>query len=1162
VSSNNFDGSDWPAGGQESSQGADGDWGGRDGYGRRRYSSEQYPGGQRSDRQGDYSRQQGRYAGPRGDNGGDRSGGYPERPGRDGYRGGQQSGGYDAPAGGGRQPAPRRDSDDSRFWGESAGRTDGGRGSHARGSDPRDGRQAGGRQAGGRHGGGRHGADRPGAGADDWGGNSWDRARPGGAAPTDDGQATGWGGYRDELRRGLNRVTGGFRAATGQWSGSFRSVGDQISGSFRAVGDRIQGGRGRWGNSDPFATSPDGSVDPRATQAGQGQRGYGPDYGRPGYGPGGRPPGGPGGRGPGGPGGPGQGGPGQGGPGQGGPGQGGPGQGGPGGPRRPGGPRAKRKGDWWRHWTWKKALAVSGAAVGIFVLALIGGFYYLYSSTEVPTALATGINDQNSTVYYSDGTTELGTFSVVDRTNLDYSQIPMQLQDAVVAIEDRSFWTEGAISPTGILRSAYDDLTSSGGNLAGGSTITQEFVRQYYSYNDIGTQQTASRKIKEIFVAMKVSKTKNKQWVMQHYLNAIYLGDNAYGVQAASETYFGEPVSQLTVAQDAVIAAIIQQPANYPEKQYRPELIDRWNSVLQGMVAMGKLTPAQAAAQKFPKLLTDSPTFTPQYGTAASSNEPWAGYDMNVVESELTTYDGYTLSQLEQNGLKIVTTFDQHDENELYSAVQQNVQAMATDGGPLPSYARVGAELQDSQTGAILAIYAGPGMNETASQCAASDCQLDTAIGTREQVGSSFKPYVLSEAVMEGMNVKTSTLNGFSPLWVPPDSMPMVLSTTDTSKKAPESFQFNNDSDENLGPLTVQNAFAQSSNTAFTDLAHRVGTQNIINLAQDMGVNTDGYPDGSGLQSDKGDVGLALGTAALTINEQDTMLSTIDNGGTYHQAHVVLTITSPSTGSTQTGKYDSHQVLDSDQDSQVQYAMSTVVQNGTAANMIDLSSSREVIAKTGTTTSNRTAFFIGAIPQYALSVGIFTKDQSDASTNSETLNNLGNTTQGGFGGYWPAKIWNTFADAEFQNVPVQQFLTPEFSGQTWDQVPKAPAKKKKPKSTPTQPCKGFFCPGQGGNPSSTPSSTPSTGCIIIGPDCQPTSTASPTTNPSGTVSPTSPFGGHGGGNTNATMAVPDSGASVQAGLAAGGLLSVLPGSLLWTRASRRRRRRKRGIPEN
>jgi membrane peptidoglycan carboxypeptidase len=956
-------------------------------------------------------------------------------------------------------------------------------------------------------------------------------------------------------------MTDGFRSATGQWTGSFRNVGEQLSGSFRSVSDRMPGrggGRDQWGGSDPYATQVDMS-DPYATQAGQGRRG-GPDYGRPGYGSGGRGPGGPGGRGPGGPGGR-----------------------GPGGPGRPGGPRVRRKGDWWRHWTWKKALAVSGAVFGIFILAVIGTLYSLYNSTQIPTAYATGVNDQSSTVYYSDGTTVLGTFSVHNRTDLTYSQIPLPLQNAVLAAEDRSFFTEGAISPTGILRAAWDDLTSSGGNLSGGSTITQEFVRQYYG--DIGTQQTTSRKIKEIFVAMKLSKSESKQWILQHYMNIIYLGENSYGVAAAAQTYFGEPVGKLSISQDAVIAAIIQQPTNYPVKTYRPELIKRWQYVLQGMLKMGAITPAQAAAAKFPKLQTDdSPNYVPPSGTAASSTDPWAGYDMDVVANELTGVDGYTIPNLDTGGYKIVSTFSKPDEAELYKAVQQNVQQMNANGGALPSYARVGAELQDPQTGKILAIYGGPGMNESPAQCAQSDCQVNTAVYAREQVGSSFKPYVLAQAVLEGMNVQKSTLNGNSPLWVPPDYFngtddTLKLSTTNTAQKLPGAFKFNNDCLCSLGALSVQNAFAQSSNTAYTDLAHRVGTRNIINLAQEMGVDTtDPYPNGSGLAGDVGQIGIALGTAPLTINEQDTMLATIDNGGMYHQAHVIVSVTAPG-GTPQLGKYQQHQVLTPAQASEVQYAMQTVVKSGgTAGGIIDQASSRPIIAKTGTTSSFKTAFFIGAIPQDALTIGIFTKKQSASSP--ETLKNLGNTAQGSFGGYWPAKIWNTYADAEFANLQVDQFLQPVFSGQTWNQVPKPPAKKKPNNNN--QNCQvqgqnqggqgGFFpCPGKhhkGGGPTPTPPvSTPtSAGCLFPGgPGCPTTGPSStPTIGSSPTPTATATLGGpgNGGGGKAVTTAAVTSGAAsgAQASLAAGGMLLVLPGSLLWNRVSRRRRR-KRG-PEN
>ena len=171
----------------------------------------------------------------------------------------------------------------------------------------------------------------------------------------------------------------------------------------------------------------------------------------------------------------------------------------------------------------------------------------------------------------------LGTIGTVDRQDLTINQIPKGLQDAVVSAEDRGFWTEGGISPTGILRAAYEDVTGgSGASPQGGSTITQEFVRNYYSYANVGTQQTISRKVKEIFIAQKLASSKSKDWILQNYMNVIYLGDGAYGVEAASETYFGEPVSKLTVAQDAVIAAIIQAPSTYYLPQYRANLKTRW----------------------------------------------------------------------------------------------------------------------------------------------------------------------------------------------------------------------------------------------------------------------------------------------------------------------------------------------------------------------------------------------------------------------------------------------------------------------------------------------------------------------------------------------------------------------------------------------------------
>ena len=163
--------------------------------------------------------------------------------------------------------------------------------------------------------------------------------------------------------------------------------------------------------------------------------------------------------------------------------------------------RRRRKGSWWRDWTWKKALAVAGVACATVILLVIVLIMVAYGQTQIPTDVSEAALAQSSTVYFTNGKTVVGTFSTgTNREMLQSAQIPALMKNAMVAAEDRQFYTEGGVSPTGILRAAYEDV--SGGAFQGGSTITQQFVRQYYA--TIGTQQTASRKIKEIFVAIKL----------------------------------------------------------------------------------------------------------------------------------------------------------------------------------------------------------------------------------------------------------------------------------------------------------------------------------------------------------------------------------------------------------------------------------------------------------------------------------------------------------------------------------------------------------------------------------------------------------------------------------------------------------------------------------
>jgi membrane peptidoglycan carboxypeptidase len=623
---------------------------------------------------------------------------------------------------------------------------------------------------------------------------------------------------------------------------------------------------------------------------------------------------------------------------------------------------------------------------------------------------------------------------------------------------------------------------------------------------------------------------------------------------------------------------------------------------------------------KFPVLKTDS-AGSKAGGTsvrATTADDPWAPYIMAQVAGEITTYDGVKDQQLQTGGLKVVTTISRSMEKKLYAAVSANLnsqsirntyQATVT---ALPVWALTGAELTDPKTGQIIAEYPGKGQSD--KQCAIphSNCQINTAL-SREQVGSSFKPYVLATAVTQGMNVKTSLLNANTELCVPPDTLSATLSKTvpypssSCSDAGYGYFPVSNDGGESIGDpkkgggTTVQNALAQSSNTAFSDLAHRTTTSAIIKMAEAFGVNIKKYPNGSNLSQMVGQVGLALGTGSLSVNEQAQMLATIADGGMYHQAHLVK-YWQRGAGAQQSPKPETHMVLTAEQAAQVQYAMEMTTIDGTAMQTVTYGQQTPgmVIGKTGTTTGSHSGFFIGSTTQYTLVVGMFTSSQD-----SNSNDNLAELGGGGFGGYWPAKIWNTFAESAFSTDPAMFPTAPAFTGDAWNQIGKLPAPTKtctvngkkvkvKGKACPKQdppnkgcqydPQNGQFdlCPGSGGQPTPTCSydgqqnctptdgngnPTPTPTCSYDGQqNCTPTDggggsgspTQTPTCNPGDPACSTSTGGGNGGGNGGFGT---QSGSPTVTGAAGGLALTAPPGLLLWAAGARRRRKHQRKAAE-
>ena len=834
----------------------------------------------------------------------------------------------------------------------------------------------------------------------------------------------------------------------------------------------------------------------------------------------------------------------------------------------PGGRPPRRKGSWWRHWSWKKVLGIVAAAVGAVLILSAAGVAYAYSKTTIPQ-IQSAVFQQKSSVYFSDGKTLIGQFGTTNRLILNYSQFPPVLRNAVVAAEDKNFWHEGGVSPSGIVRAAYYDLTSSGGNLQGASTITQQLVRNYY--DNIGTAQTFSRKIKEIFVAEKLAQAKSKEWILQQYLNTIYLGNGAYGVAAAANAYFGlttSDLSKITPAQAAMIAAMIQSPSYYnPDPgagQAYQGLVYRWHYVINAMAGMGALSPQVAAQQKFPTL-------------AKAINNSWSGYKgyiMQAVQSELENTYHYSASKIDNGGLRIVTTFNKSLMNSLYATVRKDEKVMRSCVVPtilsaaaqatckgLPRWVHVGAVLEQPGTGAILAMYSGRNFSKN---------QFDDGLQSRNQVGSSFKPYVLATAVQQGMNVQSSILDGDSPLWIPPDSLPTTYAKPGSQAPSGGAGYYEVQNDEsggnNLGPVSVQVATAASLNTAYTDLWHRValnsqtGAYNVVNTAKAFGVDT----QASGLWKMRNEAGTALGQASLTVEEQATTIATLADHGQYSTPHVIQQITDG--GQVIPARIIHRTVLTPDQAADVDWAMSFDTQPGGTAAGLGLTDGQALIAKTGTTNLSQSAFFMGATPKEAMAVGMFVSHPgctlpaskqyycTDTSAIAfappaglETLFGVGGLS--GYGGQYPALIWHDFFMDRFNNQALVPFPPVNQDGAKWNLMGQLPKPKQKPKP---QQGGGGGTPGCGhghhkfgfGPCGHSPGPTPSV---------QPSS--SPTPNPTPSTTPSHhPGGGGGFGARDATSG------GTGAGVLALAAVVIVGPSLSVVGRLRGRRRRKAGWP--
>ena len=641
---------------------------------------------------------------------------------------------------------------------------------------------------------------------------------------------------------------------------------------------------------------------------------------------------------------------------------------------------ARRAKPWWRRLipTWRMVLG------GVLALLLIGigAFVAMYMLVNVPdpNAAATA---QSNVYYYADNTTELGRTGAVNRVSVPISQISINMQHAAVSAEDRTFYTNRGVSITGIVRAGWYTVTGKG--LQGGSTITQQYVKNYY----LTQEQNLVRKAKEFFIALKVDQTESKDTIMAGYLNTSYFGRNAYGIQAAAQAYYGINAAQLNVPQAAYLAALLQAPSAYDvgtaTAQGKAEAVARWNYVLDGMVKLGWLDQDERNSMTFPA--TRAPSTTIGVGGQA-------GYLIDIANHYLNDNNIVDSGTLAAGGWRITTTFVKPDQDALASAVRTEF----TDLLPNTQKAkdvRAAAGSVDPATGKLLAAYGGP---DYAVQ------EYNDALRTDIQVGSTFKAFDLAAGLQnqattqDGVPITPSTLyDGTSGREV--QGLPAGL------HYAPP-----NEDDKSYGEISLSFAMQDSVNSVYAQEAADAGLNNVRNAAISAGLP----PNTPSMSAS--DPSIALGVATPNAIQMAGAYATFDNHGRQITPWSVQQLSHDGTAKALPAHPAATAFSRDTADTVTSVLQGVITPAGTG--YVALGLGRPAAGKTGTTDSNLSAWFIGYTPQLVTSVGLFAEDPTTHGRVS--LGDAAGVTRVN-GGTFPAQIWTDYMTAALDGQPDEPF---------------------------------------------------------------------------------------------------------------------------------------------
>jgi membrane peptidoglycan carboxypeptidase len=634
----------------------------------------------------------------------------------------------------------------------------------------------------------------------------------------------------------------------------------------------------------------------------------------------------------------------------------------PPGGRRPG-DRPKRRRRRWRR--------IVLAAMAGFLVLLVGLAAALYVGVKVPlpNQLATS---QISTITFADGAL-MARVGAQNRTDVPLAKVPEHVRWAVIAAENRTFYTDPGISARGILRATLNNLH--GGELQGGSGITQQYVKNAY----LTQEKTLSRKFKELAIAVKVDRQHSKDQILEWYLNTIYFGRGAYGIQAAAQTYFGKDVGKLSVAEGAVLAASIRSPALYDPQGHPEAAKSRWKFVVDGMVEMGKLAQAAVDRTRYPAVRPRSSGGQPQL------NGP-IGLIMQQVKDELAR-NGFDEAALNAKGLRVVTTIDRSAQAAAATAVRQVFTGQ-------PGGLRQALVAVEPATGKVLAYWGGARGNG-----------FDYAQAWRPP-GSSFKPLTLATALQQTVHPAGDARPG-------PVS---VYKTYDGSspRQFPGSPPIRNSGGAQCPKCTVLEAMKRSINTVFYDMAIQVGPRNVADLAHKMGVPLRQTNNGRPTLQKGGvtDGSIGIGRYEVRTVDQAVAFGVFAANGQLHPPYFVQKVLDGAGNVLYEHKAAPRQVLDPRVANDVTYALKPVA----SWSHDGLAGDRESASKTGTqqfgeTEDNSDAWMVGFTQQVSAAVWVGQDRPGPIRTAA------GRPI---YGAGLPGQTWQAFLDAWLAGKPALQ----------------------------------------------------------------------------------------------------------------------------------------------